>query len=246
MLIDILKYIYRRPQHLVIQALSRLWAHPLNVGEMHNVLVISPHPDDEVLGCGNLIQKLCKCGVHVELLILSKGEGIAKTCELSVEEIVMARQKLARQANRLLGLHDTNISYLDFPDGMFASVDKSEIEKLAEIIRAINPDTIFYPHPYDGSPDHIIASDIITCLTEHLSCSKYHYCVWLWHHMPFYKAFILNYRKSFLLQAQGLEKSEAVSIYAQTMSANGNYYSGKLPKMLLKAIEWKQELYFKV
>lgn len=245
MLINFLKYVYRRPQHLVIQILARLCAHSLELDNMHNVLIISPHPDDEVFGCGNLMKELCQRRIRVTLLILSKGEGIANTCNLLPEEVITARQRLAKQANSILGMNITDIKFLDFLDGRFAETDNGEVAKLEKIIKTVKPDTIFYPHPYDGSPDHIIASDIITRLTDQLPISRYHYCVWLWHHMPLYKAFLLSYKKSCLLQVYGCEKKQAVSIYAQTTDENGIYYSGKLPKMLLKAIDWKYELYFK-
>lgn len=247
MIPDFVKYLYRRPQHIVIQLLSKRWAHPLNVDCMHNVLILSPHPDDEVFGCGNLIKTLCQKGERckVTLVILSKGEAISRLSSLTTEEVISERKRLTIQANTVLGLQVENIKWLDFPDGDIVNTSRGEIQKLVEIINEVTPDTIFYPHPFEGSPDHNAASAIISKLISDAGAAKYYYCVWIWHHMPFYKAFKLNYKNSFLLPVTGCEKKQAVDIYARATDGKGNYYSGKLPKMLLKAIGWNNELYFK-
>lgn len=245
MIPDFVKYLYRRPQHLVIQMLSKLFARPLNLDNMNNVLIISPHPDDEVFGCGNLIKTLCQKRRAVTLVILSKGEAISKYSSLTPEEVIYERRKLTIQANAILGLHVDNIKWLDFPDGGIANTTHDEIQKLVDIINEVSPDTIFYPHPFEGSPDHESASKIIMHITDKLSAVKYYYCVWLWHHMPFLKSLELNYRQSYLLPVIGTEKKSATDIYAEAMDTRGNYYSGKLPKMLLKAISWNNELFFR-
>ena len=38
-----------------------------------NVLVIAPHPDDEVLGCGGTIAKHAKEGDKIYLCVVTKG-----------------------------------------------------------------------------------------------------------------------------------------------------------------------------
>lgn len=239
------KYLYRRPQHIFIQTASTMFAQRLNISAMQNVMIISPHPDDEVFGCGNLIKKLCEAKKQVTLVFLSKGEGAAQQTSMTSEEVVSARRNLSIQANSILGLSAVNIKWLDFPDAAFAKVDKDEIQKLTNIIDEIAPDTIFYPHPYENSPDHDFASKTVAGIVDKKSAAKYCYCVWLWHHMPFRKALKLNYKKSYLLPVDSCEKMRAVEIYAEAMDAHGNYYSGKLPKMLLKAVNWNNELFFK-
>lgn len=38
-----------------------------------SVLVIAPHPDDEILGCGGTIRKLTDAGENVYVCIVTKG-----------------------------------------------------------------------------------------------------------------------------------------------------------------------------
>ena len=38
---------------------------------MNNILVISPHPDDETLGLGGSIKKFSSLGINVHILVVS-------------------------------------------------------------------------------------------------------------------------------------------------------------------------------
>lgn len=40
------------------------------------VCIIAPHPDDEILGCGGLIQRLDKLGYQIILLPLPMGQPV--------------------------------------------------------------------------------------------------------------------------------------------------------------------------
>ena len=40
---------------------------------MKNVLVVTPHPDDEVLGCGGTIVRHARRGDQVHLVVVTRG-----------------------------------------------------------------------------------------------------------------------------------------------------------------------------
>ncbi|MGH6943228.1 MAG: PIG-L deacetylase family protein, partial [Geminicoccaceae bacterium] len=40
---------------------------------MQRVLVIAPHPDDEVLGAGGTIARLCAAGSRVTVAVVTRG-----------------------------------------------------------------------------------------------------------------------------------------------------------------------------
>ena len=75
------------------------------------VLVVSAHPDDEILGCGGVLAKLRKRGAAVRVLFVGEGsscrfDGVDHGCTDCVEAI-KERQKAARAAlgHGLAGTH---------------------------------------------------------------------------------------------------------------------------------------------
>lgn len=241
---NILKYIYRKPQHWIIRLFSFLFSQRLNTDILDNVLIISPHPDDEVFGCGGLIAELCKKNAECKIIFLSKGEGTADKRHPELE-IIEKRRELTSSALEKLGVSQDSIFYLSFIDGHFANTDENETARLSALIDRINPSFVFYPHPNDGSPDHEHASKIIESIISNKSFEKYQYCVWIWHHTRLWKTLFLKYRSSFLLPINKSEKNEVAKIYYNAKDKSGFYYSGRLPELFLQATIWNNELYFR-
>lgn len=211
-------------------------------------LIVSPHPDDEVFGCGGLMQTLIQSGKHVELVILSRGEAVHKCCCPNEEEIIMsARAKLTDAANGILGLPVGRIHRLDFPDGDFISArNRTELfVALGKLVEDISPTTVLIPHPYENSPDHEAATNFMENILRGSSIPLCYYCVWTWYHMPMYKILRLRYKNARLLQVGDREsKNRAIDIYIKNQARCGISYSGDLPKPFIHAFRWKYELFF--
>ena len=241
--------IYHYIQVFFLRVFSRTFSKGLNFSCFSRVLVISPHPDDEVFGCGGLMQSLIQSGRHVELIILSKGEAVHKHCCPDDEErIVRTRAELTDRANGILCVDSKFIHRLDFPDGGFASVKNmpNMLNELDELIKEIAPTEVFIPHPYENSPDHVAATEIIEDILKDTSIPIYHYCVWTWYHMPIYKILKLKYKNARLLHVANREaKNKSIDVYINNQAKCGVSYSGDLPKPFIYAFRWKYELFFK-
>lgn len=213
-------------------------------------LIISPHPDDEVFGCGGLMQSLIQSGKHVELIVMSKGEAVHKHCCPGDEEhIVKSRTKLTDDANAVIGILPDYIHRMDFPDGNFVSVKNNSdlISALSRLVKKIAPTEVFIPHPYETSPDHVAATEIIEDILKNTTIPVYYYCVWTWYHMPIYKILKLKYRNARLLRVANREaKNKAIDVYINNQARCGVSFSGDLPKPFIYAFRWKYELFFKV
>lgn len=242
---DFLKYLYRKPKHIVISSLAHLFSKQLDIANTQKILIIAPHPDDEVFGCGGLIYEARRLGKNVSVIFMSRGEGV-RSKVLSESQIIEKRKELTTQALELLGMDNANIYYLKFIDSSFAKTPVSEEKKLYNLITQINPDSIFYPNPIDGSPDHEYASSVVARITKDIPAAKYHFCVWLWHHTPLHKTLKKDFRKSRLFKVDRASKLRASDIYTEAKDANGFPYSGQLPRMFLKAVNGAYELYFQI
>jgi LmbE family N-acetylglucosaminyl deacetylase len=124
------------------------------MNEKGKVLVISAHPDDEVLGCGGTIARLTQHGYPVCIAIL--GEGVTSRYrtreEAPVEETARIREQASRAAT-LLGAGDLRMFKL--PDNRFDTVPLIDIIKMIEdLIGDLRPDVIYTHHPGDLNVDH--------------------------------------------------------------------------------------------
>ncbi|HSV74005.1 MAG TPA: PIG-L family deacetylase [Chthonomonadales bacterium] len=91
------------------------------------VLVVSPHPDDEVLACAGLIQHALEAGARVRVLVLTNGDGFRLATATAVrrahvEACDHLRMGERRQSETLaglqrLGLHSRHVEFLGYPDG---------------------------------------------------------------------------------------------------------------------------------
>lgn len=113
-----------------------------------SVLIITPHPDDEVLGCGGIIKKKTANSVLVNVLVMTRGKR-----GLYTDERIENVREEARNAHKLLGIENT--IYLDFPAPELDTVSISELSMaISTVINKLRPDTIFIPHRGDIHHDH--------------------------------------------------------------------------------------------
>jgi len=116
---------------------------------MNKVLVIAPHPDDEVLGVGGTIAKFASMGDEIYVVIVTKGYP-----PLFSEEMVIRGREEALKAHELLGVKKT--FFLDkFPAAKLDTIPHSEINaELTNMIQMLKPDILFIPFNGDIHLDH--------------------------------------------------------------------------------------------
>lgn len=112
------------------------------------VLVIAPHPDDEVLGCGGTIKKQISRNNNVYVLIMSRGKE-----EIYPDEMIRNVRKEALAAHSILGVSETR--FLDFPAPELDLRSISELgSAISDVINELQPDTVYLPHRGDVHHDH--------------------------------------------------------------------------------------------
>lgn len=118
--------------------------------ESPKVLVLSPHPDDEAIGCGGVIYQHYLAGEEVTVVFLTNGSQ-GRTRGVSEEEIIRQRKKEAEKAAKVLGIH--NIIFWNYKDGDLC-LSKESIERMRTLINTITPDVVYLPCFIDEHPDH--------------------------------------------------------------------------------------------
>lgn len=116
-----------------------------------NVLVLSPHPDDDVFGCGGTLAKHKSQGHAVKIVYLCNGDkGCDKTNKADIVEI---RQREAIAAAGLLGVEQDALIFLNCPDEQLKPA-KSLTSQIRDLAGAFSPDLIYLPSFLDNHPDH--------------------------------------------------------------------------------------------
>lgn len=136
---------------------------------MKNVLVIAPHADDEVLGCGATISKLSKSGCNVYVLISTNASVGAP--ELFTPDIISQVRAEALDAHKILGVKDT--SFLELPAPALDQYPGYKIaNEILAVIKKYNSDTVFIPHRGDCHKDHKIIHECAMVACRPLSNSS--------------------------------------------------------------------------
>tara|TARA_E500000331_G_scaffold357739_1_gene420668 strand:- start:1708 stop:2379 length:672 start_codon:yes stop_codon:yes gene_type:complete len=139
-------------------------------------LVIAPHPDDELLGCGGTLLKRVSEGVKTGWLIMtsmSPDQGWSK-------EYIESREKEIEEVKAGLKIKSENLYKLNFPPAQLDSLPLSNlIKEIAITFESFQPSEVFLPHPGDIHSDHRV------CFEAAIACTK-------WFRFPYIKK-ILTY-----------------------------------------------------
>lgn len=123
------------------------------------VLVIAPHPDDEVLGPGGTVARLARDGAEVHVVIVTKA-----TPPLYDEEYLARSRESAKAAHDVLGVKATH--FLSFPAAALDTVPHSALNaELRAVVVDVAPDTVLVPFDGDVHMDHrlVFASALVCC-----------------------------------------------------------------------------------
>ena len=120
---------------------------------MKNVLILSPHADDEILGCGGFISKYSKQNYNINVLILTNANKGAPEI-YSTKEIKLIRNE-SKIANNLIGTKK-----LFFENLPAINLNNYPVYKITNIINKyildINPEIVLIPSKNDIHDDHKI------------------------------------------------------------------------------------------
>jgi N-acetylglucosamine malate deacetylase 1 len=116
---------------------------------MNHIMVISPHPDDESIGCGGTIQKHVAEGDIVQVELLTSGEKGGH--DLNEADVGKIREQEAMAAADFLAVE--HVEFYRQPDGGLR-VSRPLVSRLAQRVRDCKPSTIYVPHAAEQHPDH--------------------------------------------------------------------------------------------
>jgi LmbE family N-acetylglucosaminyl deacetylase len=132
------------------------------------LLVFAPHPDDESLACGILLQRAVEAGAAICVIYLTDGENnpwpqryLSRRWRLNASDRqrwAKLRRREALAALRVLGVSPADARFLGWPDQGLARLLESDAgaatARLRYLIREWSPSDVVGPDPADCHPDH--------------------------------------------------------------------------------------------
>lgn len=116
-----------------------------------SALILAPHFDDEVLGCGGLAAGLAAAGAAVRVLFLTDGGGGGE----AVDDRDAYRRRRREEAAAVAGhLGFAGFEVLDLPDGGLADRLAAAAAGIRRALLALRPELLLVPSPLELSADH--------------------------------------------------------------------------------------------
>ena len=120
---------------------------------MQKILVVVAHPDDEILGMGGTIVKLCAQGKDVHVLIVTDGSSAQYRDSADLQQIIEAKKLETKNACDRVGVK--SIHYGGLPDMRLDVTQHIQVNQAIEkVVDEIQPDAIFTHFYGDVNLDH--------------------------------------------------------------------------------------------
>ncbi|PNB48575.1 PIG-L domain-containing protein [Pseudomonas sp. GW456-12-10-14-LB2] len=211
-------------------------------------VVIAPHPGDEVVTCGGLLQLLSSLGHPLQLLSITDGSASHPgSRQWSEKRLSVFRPQESVEALRRLGLPMHSLKWVrgGFTDNALHDQESQLTEFIARYLRP--GDVVFSTWCNDGTADHEVVGRASAKAAQQFGATYHDVPVWAWHwperdqaQIPWHRA-----RKLRLDTWTVARKSHATHAYASQL--NGEPAIGiapLLPKSILERMRLPYEIVF--
>jgi LmbE family N-acetylglucosaminyl deacetylase len=127
------------------------------------VLVLAPHPDDEVFGCGATLADLRSRGADLLVAVLTDGTGDEADPEARRR---IADLRLGESGAALAVLGGGRVRAVGFRDRRLAASEPALSETLEALLAEAEADLVFSPSPVEIHPDHRAAAAALISVAE--------------------------------------------------------------------------------
>lgn len=209
------------------------------------LVVVAPHPDDEVLACGALLQGHAERGC--ESCIVAVTDGEASHPGLSAQQraaLAQQRRQERLQGLACMGLPPTTVRRLGLPDGEVAVNITHLTANLRVLLRP--QDVLVSTWAHDGHPDHEAAGRACRELSRGIGCSFLAAPVWMWHWASPGDARV-PWRRMQTLHVSGralARKQAALAAHQSQLVPRAGEHAAVLGAAIRSRAAWRSEYYF--
>lgn len=148
------------------------------------ILVVAPHPDDEVLGCAGLIMSLVAANIPVTVVFVTDGAGSHPNSRTHPASVLrQLREEEALRAADILGVTVDHVMFLRCTDTAAPHAGPAfadMVDKISTIVAATQSGTICAPWRHDPHCDHLAAHLMAKEVARRCNIRHLSYPVWGW------------------------------------------------------------------
>jgi LmbE family N-acetylglucosaminyl deacetylase len=149
----------------------------VSLPEAQAVVAISPHFDDEAIGCGGTLYKHHLAGHRVAVVFMTDGKAGYAFTALRETALMQERKQEAWCAARVLGYEE--LVFLDHPESRLRASQRARGD-VAEVLARLRPDVVYLPSFLDTHVDHRATFHIVASCARHLDFSPVFYLYETW------------------------------------------------------------------
>lgn len=208
------------------------------------VVIVAPHPDDEILACGGLLQAVAAQGLPHLLVAVTDGEASHPGSRAWPPERLRAQRPRETQAAlACLGIGQGQVLRLGMPDGGISAAQSALAKRLGALLTP--GDLVVTTWRYDAHPDHEACARACAGAAAQCGALLFEAPIWGWHWsapgdsaMPLAQA-----RKLALTPAMLARKRAALMCFGSQIGADDGR-APVLPAHALERLLSPFELYF--
>lgn len=209
------------------------------------LVVVSPHPDDEVIACGGLIASHLANGGSCLVIAVTDGEASHKnTPNHDPLQLKTQRQYESDAGLRCLGVPTSAVVRLSLPDGGVSMCGVRLIQRLQALLKP--DDVVITTWRLDGHPDHEACGMAVSAVCEDMGARLLEAPVWMWHWATTAdKQVNWSYLKAWPMdQLSMARKLKALAEHRSQLSERPGRWPPVLDSAIVERAGWPTEYYF--
>ena len=147
-------------------------------------VILAPHQDDEVIGCGGLMAAAASAGNSPAIVFVTDGSGSHPSSrKFPAQTLIALRQREAFAAAEILGIARSDLHFMGMRDtaAPHDGTDFAEaVDRIAGTIAEYTKPVIFAPWAHDPHGDHQAVHKMAREVARTLRARHLSYVVWGW------------------------------------------------------------------
>jgi LmbE family N-acetylglucosaminyl deacetylase len=144
------------------------------------IVVVAPHPDDEVIGCGGMLAAAAERGNSVALIAVTDGEACyPPTPGCTRQQLAAMRRAESMEALQRLGVVPVSVTRLGLPDGAVPEHMHVLVQHLRRLLRP--DDIVISTWRHDGHVDHDAVGAATAAAADSRGARLIEVPIWAWH-----------------------------------------------------------------